>query len=605
VKLPLLITSLLVATMAAGVVFAYVEAKRSAVASARERLRLVARQLADVLQPGIPQRIARVSAEADTTAVFVFLADPSPATRPDALGVLRRIRRRPQPGQAELPVMLLGRDREPLLVSGAHPGGGGPAHPELLAAVPDGGGVTPLFAIGPTAYFWVVAPVTRAGETVGHVAELRLVAGPGTAASIEALIGRDISVHFANTVGGGWVSLDGRMRAAPTPWPFSGAVERSIAGQPHYAHQARIGGSPWSVVVDEPVGTVLSRPRSFLRRSVLAALLLGLVGAAGAWVISRSITAPLGALRRAAEGIARGEYEQRIDLDRADEFGVLAGSFNWMAARVQVSHDQLLQQYDTARALASELERANQAKSDFLATMSHEIRTPINAIIGYADLLQLGISGPVTEAQQGQLERIRRSGQHLTGLVDQVLDLARIESGTLAVERSAAPVGEAVDTAMAVLQPQAEEKRVALANTCPATDELSYLGDPQRVVQILVNLLANAIKFTPEGGQVTVRCARSEAREDHDGAEGPWIRLDVEDTGVGIEPEQCERIFEPFVQVESGYTRRHGGAGLGLSISLQLARSMGGELSVRSEAGSGSTFTLWLPPAVVDTAQPA
>jgi signal transduction histidine kinase len=237
--------------------------------------------------------------------------------------------------------------------------------------------------------------------------------------------------------------------------------------------------------------------------------------------------------------------------------------------------------------------------------MSHEIRTPINAIIGYTDLLQMGISGPMTEAQQAQLERIRRSGQHLTGLVDQVLDLARIESGTLAVERSAAPVGEAVDTAIAVLQPQAEGKRVALVNACRATEELSYLGDPQRVIQILVNLLANAIKFTPEGGQVTVRCARSEARQDHDGAEGPWIRLDVEDTGVGIAPEQRERIFEPFVQVESGYTRRHGGAGLGLSISLQLARSMGGELSMRSEAGHGSTFTLWLPPAVVDTAQPA
>ncbi|HET7320919.1 MAG TPA: HAMP domain-containing sensor histidine kinase, partial [Longimicrobiaceae bacterium] len=311
----------------------------------------------------------------------------------------------------------------------------------------------------------------------------------------------------------------------------------------------------------------------------------------------RSITGPLGVMRRAAEAIARGDYSRRIELHRSDELGVLAGSFDWMASHVESTHDALRQQYETASALAVDLERANQAKSDFLATMSHEIRTPINAIIGYTDLLQMGLSGPVTEEQQVQLERIRLSGQHLSGLVNQVLDLARIEAGTLQVEHSVASASDAVETALTMLEPQAEEKKVEMSGECDTEARLAYMGDAQRVNQILMNLLSNAIKFTEPGGRVTLHCEPTSEPLPRDGATGSWVRFRVEDTGVGIAPEQLERIFEPFVQVESGYTRRHSGAGLGLAISLQLARSMGGDLSVNSVEGEGSCFTLWLPAA--------
>src|SRR5690606_7238407 len=166
---------------------------------------------------------------------------------------------------------------------------------------------------------------------------------------------------------------------------------------------------------------------TFLRRSLLAGLLLSLAGAAGAWLLSRTITGPVRALRLASESIAEGDYARRIRLRRSDELGILAHTFNGMAARVQATHDELTRQYENARALAVELEEASHTKSEFLATMSHEIRTPINAIIGYTDLLQLGLPGPVTEAQRTQLERIRVSGQHLIGLVDQVLDFSRME----------------------------------------------------------------------------------------------------------------------------------------------------------------------------------
>jgi signal transduction histidine kinase len=183
------------------------------------------------------------------------------------------------------------------------------------------------------------------------------------------------------------------------------------------------------------------------------------------------------------------------------------------------------------------------------------------------------------------------------GLVDQLLDFARIESGTLRMERHAASAGEAVETALTVLRPQAERKGVALSSACDGDPAARYLGDPQRVEQIVVNLLSNAIKFTPPGGRASVGCRGGDGTPAPHSRGGRWVRVMVEDTAAGIEPEQLERIFEPFVQVESGYTRRHEGTGLGLAISQRLARSMGGELSVVSEPGRGSCFTLWLPAA--------
>ena len=247
-------------------------------------------------------------------------------------------------------------------------------------------------------------------------------------------------------------------------------------------------------------------------------------------------------------------------------------------------------------ALAAE-ERANAAKSEFLSTMSHEIRTPINAIIGYAELLELGIAGPTTPEQQAQLARIRVSGRHLLGLVSEVLDLSRLEAGRLELAREVGRAGDEADAALALLRPQAAEKGVFLDDACGGMRAARYSGDPQRVRQILVNLVSNAIKFTEAGGRVSVACevSRSASDEAELTGNGPWIGLHVEDTGIGMGEEELRRIFQPFTQARSGLTRTQGGVGLGLTISRRLARLMGGDLTVRSEPGKGSCFTLWLP----------
>jgi PAS domain S-box-containing protein len=260
--------------------------------------------------------------------------------------------------------------------------------------------------------------------------------------------------------------------------------------------------------------------------------------------------------------------------------------------------DHVLDRREAQQARA-EAERANLAKSQFLATMSHEIRTPINAVMGYADLLDAEVAGPLAGDQRGYVDGIAASSRHLLSLVNDILDLAKIEAGEMTVGARELEPRMVVESALRMVSPQVEGRDLHLDLDWKCEDT-HVMADEDRVRQILLNLLSNALKFTDDGGCVTVRC-RTAATTPADAflpELGPWFVVDVEDTGRGIPAAQVARIFEPFVQAEAGHTRRAGGTGLGLTISRRLARLMGGELTVRSAAGEGSTFSLWLPPAV-------
>jgi signal transduction histidine kinase len=264
-------------------------------------------------------------------------------------------------------------------------------------------------------------------------------------------------------------------------------------------------------------------------------------------------------------------------------------------------------QLEEERLARAEAEAANRTKSEFLAMMSHELRTPLNAVIGYAELLQVGIPGPLTDDQDRYLARILTSARHLLGLVNEVLDLARVDAGRLSLEHSIARADNAIDAAVAVVQPMAEARGVSIAVDRAGVADAVYEGDETRVRQILVNLLTNAVKFTDPGGRVTIQSgvAKRPAPEARLQGIGPWVYLRVEDTGIGIPPEQLSAIFDPFVQIDSSHTRPKDGSGLGLTISRRLARLMKGDLSMRSTVGQGSGFTLWLPAVTAEAAEAA
>jgi len=232
-------------------------------------------------------------------------------------------------------------------------------------------------------------------------------------------------------------------------------------------------------------------------------------------------------------------------------------------------------------------EEANHAKMEFLAVMSHELRTPLNAIGGYADLLELEVRGPITAAQREDLLRIKRSQRHLLRLVNDVLNLARIEAGHVDYVVEDVPVADVVASVAPMVEPQMAAARLAF--TASVSADLVARADRDKVQQILINLLTNGAKFTPAGGRVAVTAAPDES--------GGHVLVGVRDSGIGIEWTKLESIFEPFVQVDARLTRPHEGTGLGLAISRDLARGMGGELTVASTPGVGSTFTLTLPRA--------
>ncbi len=249
-----------------------------------------------------------------------------------------------------------------------------------------------------------------------------------------------------------------------------------------------------------------------------------------------------------------------------------------------------------ARALATEreaaAEAANTAKSAFLATMSHEIRTPLNGVLGMAQAMAVDA---LPEEQRGRLTVIRQSGETLLAILNDILDLSKIEAGKLTLESAAFDLGDLAGGAHAVFGAMAESRDLKFSLTVEPAAAGWYLGDPTRVRQILYNLVSNAVKFTSEG-EVRVRFS----------AAPNGLRLEVRDTGLGIEPAALTRLFDKFVQADDTTTRRYGGTGLGLSICRELAQMMGGEVQAQSRVGVGSTFSVELPlPRAAAPAQPA
>ena len=243
--------------------------------------------------------------------------------------------------------------------------------------------------------------------------------------------------------------------------------------------------------------------------------------------------------------------------------------------------NRLLADAEIARAKA---EAANKAKMEFLAVMSHELRTPLNAIGGYSELIELGIKGPVTPAQVEDLQRIRRSQAHLLGLINDIMNFVRLETGRVVFHSAYHPVRDLLDTIEALTRPQMRMKGITMSE--PQCDEdLEVWGDRDKIQQILLNLVSNSIKFTQTGGRIAVRCA----------ADGRDVVMHVDDTGRGIPPEKLTEIFDPFVQVNPNLSRSQDGVGLGLAISRDLARGMDGDITATSDEGVGSTFTLRLP----------
>ncbi|HSB79228.1 MAG TPA: ATP-binding protein [Candidatus Methylomirabilis sp.] len=350
----------------------------------------------------------------------------------------------------------------------------------------------------------------------------------------------------------------------------------------------------WSVFVEQSVREAFSPLyASMVRTIVLLILGLGLAVVASL-ILARNMVRPIRALQSGAAQIGAGALDQRIEVRTGDELEGLADQFNQMAAHLQESYAGLERKVEErTRELSEALHQveekgrqlavASQHKSQFLANMSHELRTPLNAILGYTELILDNIYGGVPEKVRDVMVRLERSGRHLLGLINDVLDLSKIEAGQLTLALSDYSLTEIIQTVFTGMEALAAEKKLALKSSLPPDLPLGR-GDERRLTQVFLNLLGNAIKFT-EVGEVSVQVTTT----------ADAFLVAVTDTGPGIASADQQKIFQEFHQVDSSSTRKKGGTGLGLAIAQRIIALHGGRIWVESSPGQGATFWFTLP----------
>lgn len=352
-------------------------------------------------------------------------------------------------------------------------------------------------------------------------------------------------------------------------------------------------------VVDREVGKQRTRNWIYL---IAAGMTAGLFAVGAFWFITtRLILSPVRVLRGYAEKVSGGDLNIRSDINTGDEFEQLSDMFNAMLDTVRSTQDRLTSANKSLDLKLGELAESNvalyeadQIKGEFLANVSHELRTPLNSIIGFAEVLQETMAvgdDPKLEKQSRYVSNIILSSRRLLELINDLLDLAKIEAGRAELRLATVSIQDTTEGLINLIRPQAEKRGVALKlkvqpNLPPAET------DAGKLQQVLFNFLSNAIKFSPAEGTVTLSAAMSESQNT------PGVSrlvLSVQDQGPGIAPEDQQRVFEKFSQLEATETRQHGGTGLGLTISLELAQLLGGEIELQSTPGEGATFSLIIP----------
>jgi signal transduction histidine kinase len=360
-------------------------------------------------------------------------------------------------------------------------------------------------------------------------------------------------------------------------------------GRDAFVSVTTIAGPDWLLFVTEPAEVVFQSVRASSARlalMVLAAMLAAFVAAR--W-LARRLSAPIVALAGQARRFGDGDLSVRAGLERGDEIGELGRAFDRMA-------DELSTYTTNLESMVAEktrdLQLANEHKSAFLANVSHELRTPLNAVIGFSEALEERLFGELNTKQSEYVGDIKASGLHLLALINDLLDLSKIESGRMELDAAPFEVVPLLESALALVRPRALRGGVNLHLEVGAPPA-EFTGDARRIKQIVLNLLSNAVKFTRSGGDVRLSVEDSEA----------MLTITVEDTGLGIAEQDLQRIFEPFAQASTGEQRAEG-TGLGLALTRRLVEVHGGHITVASRVGAGSRFVVHLPRLPAGAQQP-
>ena len=420
--------------------------------------------------------------------------------------------------------------------------------------------------------------VGRAGRAYVVDGRGRLIAHP------------DASLVLRNTDFASLIQVQRALTTAPRARSVSeqATIGRDLAGKQVLTASATITPPGWLMMVElprveafEPLRSHILRTAALMTFGICLSVLLSLF-------LAHTMARPIQALQTGVARIGAGALDHRIEIHTSDEIGLLAHDFNKMSAALQEAYATLenrVAERTKKLAIANHrLEEASRHKSIFLASMSHELRTPLNSIIGFSEVLQERLFGDLNEKQAEYMEDILSSGRHLLSLINEILDLSKVEAGRMELDPSTFDLPSAIDNARIFVREKAMKHGITLdVDIDKRLDD--FKGDERKIKQILLNLLSNAVKFTPEGGRISIQARQA------NGA----VEISVSDTGIGISPQDQERIFEEFRQVDGDYAHKSEGTGLGLTLAKKFVELHGGKIWVESEVGKGATFTFTLP----------
>lgn len=405
-------------------------------------------------------------------------------------------------------------------------------------------------------------------------------------------------------------ALQGQDWEPPRSYAYTGLLQPRVVGVSHLMQY-----TGWYIVTEAPLATANADMWYLFALQALLLVVTGALALVLSYRLAATITRPLERLQESAAQLQQGVWTQPLVVRRNDEVGQLATAFNTMAQELHDERAALVARGEELLFANRELQRsldaaqtANTLKSQFMATMSHELRTPLTAMLGFTEMLELGMYGELDDEQQQATHRIYTNGQQLLELINDVLDFAKLEAGKVELHEEAVALRDLLTSAVSTCTPQAAKHLQVLSHIDDALPAV-IRSDPRRLRQVLLNLISNALKFTTTGG-VTVQMRhtptvaglnqQSAGGAIHDRSayqtiiDDQW-QIEVTDTGIGIAAEHQAVIFDEFRQVDGSYARRGSGSGLGLAITQRLVTLMGGAIAVTSVLGQGSTFTVTLP----------
>lgn len=586
-RLPLFILLLLLTVVTAFSSISYYEVKKSSLAMGTERVTTLADKLTSIFQQSINHFAGAAKIIASEKSVVAYLDSRNKQDSVQALGFLERFGKK---DTANKLIQLLNVEKQPVLSWSV-------GHVALKPAI-DISNAAPLGAKGYVAvgkivqvkglmYFPAVASIKTNNKVIGYVVNWKILrATQESVDQLGQLLGGNGKVYFGNDDNSFWTNL---LKPVPKPPLDFKRLQHTSQysrddGNPLIGSMRPLKNSRWLVLVELSSASMLQGTHTFLIWVIIIGSVLVLLGGFGGWLLSRSITNPLRQLSQAASSIADGNYSLTVDYNKQDELGKLATSFNIMAAKIQSSQQNLEQKVeDKTKALEAAQtdikyqEENVKRKDEFISIASHELKTPLTTIKAFFQIAEQEIT---PESKSFNLiPRASRQVKRMEHLISDLLDVSKINLKKIQYKHVVFDIGQVIQEAVNNIQEVSPRHKLIIMNPL----SVKTYGDANRIEQAISNLLDNAVKFSPEGGKVVISCE----------LKGNMLTFTITDFGIGIAEDTIDALFEKFFRADTNHQFQ--GLGLGLFISSEIIKEHGGTISVKSQIGEGSAFTVRLP----------